>query len=214
MKPNIAIVANIDDDHLGHYQDSQDCIKQSFIDFLKGTPEDALIIWCAEDAVLADLTRGIKRTQINYGFSSGAMIRAADYRVSGSGCTFNLMAPDFGIHEPVSFSLRAPGHYQVLNALAVIACGLFYAIKPQLLQSFFSGYVGVFRRFNVYDNIYFNDRPCTMVDDYGHHPNEIQSVLEAIKDAWPQRRLWVVFQPHRYSRTAQLFDAFVEVLGC
>jgi UDP-N-acetylmuramate--alanine ligase len=185
-------------------------LRQTFIEFLHHLPFYGLAVMCIDDAVIRELLPEVTRRVITYGIDGEADIRATDIRQEGIFTHFRVARP--GQPDWLQITLHMPGHHNVLNALAAIAiaheCGVDDAAICRGLASF----QGIGRRFQMYGEIETGNGKVMLVDDYGHHPREVAATLQATRDAWPERRLVVVFQPHRYSRTRDLFEDFTEVL--
>ena len=203
LSPTIAVVTNIDADHLDFYTGGIAQIKDIFVDFINKIPFYGLAVLCLDDRNIADIIPLVKKRFVTYGLSSQADIRATHVRIEGGTATFVAHYKGCRMGE-VSYSM--PGAHNVLNALACIAVAMEVDVPFNLIQEGFAGFGGVGRRFQVKGVI--ND--IMVVDDYGHHPTEIRATLAAARGGWPERRLVVAFQPHRYTRTKELFDEFVK----
>lgn len=203
LSPTIAVVTNIDADHLDFYTGGISQIKDIFVDFINKIPFYGLAVLCLEDGNIADIIPQVKKRFVTYGLSAQADIRATHIKLAGGTTSFVAHYKGYRMGE-ISFSM--PGAHNVLNALACIAVAMELDIPFNLIQEGFARFGGVGRRFQVKGEI--ND--IMVVDDYGHHPAEIRATLSAAKNGWPERRLVVAFQPHRYTRTKELFDEFVK----
>lgn len=203
LSPTIAVVTNIDADHLDFYTGGIAQIKDIFVDFINKIPFYGLAVLCLDDRNIADIIPLVKKRFVTYGLSSQADIRATQVRSEGATTTFVAHYKGYRVGE-VTYSM--PGAHNVLNALACIAVAMELDIPFNLIQEGFTRFGGVGRRFQVKGVV--ND--IMVVDDYGHHPTEIRATLAAAKGGWPERRLIVAFQPHRYTRTKELFDEFVK----
>ncbi len=211
LSPLIAVVTNIDADHLENYGGDFARVREAFADFLHRLPFYGLAVLCIDDpevAALADLT---PRQLMTYGTRADADVRASAIVASGERMHFNLHLPQTETVFEVSLAL--PGHHNVLNALAAAAIGWQLGVEPQAIARALKQFGGVGRRFNVHGDIRVHGGHALFVDDYGHHPRELAAVFEAVRSGWPERRLVVGFQPHRYSRTRDLLDDFAEVLA-
>jgi len=210
LQPMIAIVTNIDADHLTSYEGELSRLKQGFLEFLHNLPFYGLAIMCSDDANAAELIPGLGRRVLSYGFSERADVRATDIKPDG-------LASDFLVHrpgrDPLPIRLNLPGRHNVLNALAAVAVALELDVEDAALIRAMAEFSGIDRRFQVLGTITTAAGRVTFVDDYGHHPTEIAATIAAVRDAWPKRRLVVAFQPHRYTRTYELFDDFAQVLS-
>ena len=211
LNPAIAIVTNIDADHLENYGGDFERVKQAFSEFLHRLPFYGLAVLCIDDEEVARLAAEVPRHIVTYGFGEAADVRAEDVRQEGGRMHFTLLLPD-GTRTPIDLAL--PGRHNVQNALAAAAVGWQLRVPPERMARAFARFEGVGRRFNQLAELALpTGGHATLVDDYGHHPRELQVVFDAARGGWPQRRLVVAFQPHRYSRTKNLFDDFVAVLS-
>ncbi len=211
LQPMMAIVTNIDNDHLITHGGDFQKLKQSFIDFLHNLPFYGLAVLCRDDRELASVMPFIKRPILTYGVDPGADVRATDIERDGLCTRFNVVRTDRP--APLAVSLNVPGHHNVLNALAAIAIASELGIADVAIQSALAHFQGIDRRLQVLAEMHLPAGHVTLVDDYGHHPTEIAATLEAIRQGWPGRRLVLAFQPHRYTRTRDLLDDFAEVLS-
>lgn len=210
MQPMIAVVTNIDQDHMETYQYDFERLKSSFLEFLHHLPFYGCAVLCLDDPYVIELLPKIERRYVTYGFAREADYRASDFRQDGLKAQFVLTRPG---KDPLPISLNLPGRHNVENALAAIAvaerCGADDTSICRALESF----SGVGRRFQVHGDVELSHgRSVTLLEDYGHHPNELRATISAMRAVWPERRLVMVFQPHRYSRTQACFDDFVKVL--
>jgi UDP-N-acetylmuramate--alanine ligase len=200
MSPTIAVVTNIDREHLDFYKDL-DHIKEVFLSFIDRIPFYGLAILCLDDEPIQDIIPKIKKRFTTYGVSSQADIQAKNIESKGLKSRFTVKHLGEHLGE---ISLNLPGIHNVYNAMASIAVGLELGIDFEVIKSALEIVQGVQRRLEIKGIA----RDITVVDDYGHHPTEIKFTLQAAKESWPDRRIVVVFQPHRYSRTEALFDDF------
>ncbi len=203
LSPTIAVVTNIDADHLDFYTGGIEQIKDTFVDFINKIPFYGLAVLCLEDRNIADIIPRVKKRFITYGLSSQADLRATHVRLEGGTTTFTAHYKGYRLGE-ISFSM--PGAHNVLNALACTAVAMELDVAFPLIQEGFARFGGVGRRFQVKGE----PQGIMIVDDYGHHPAEIRATLSAAKHGWPERRLVIAFQPHRYTRTKELFDDFLK----
>lgn len=202
LSPTIAVVTNIDADHLDYYSGGIDQIKDTFVDFINKIPFYGLAVLCLDDKNIPEILPRVKKRFVTYGLSSQADIRATHVKLSGGTTSFVAHYKGYRMGE-VSFSM--PGAHNVLNALACIAVAMELDVPFTLIQEGFVRFGGVGRRFQIKGEV----DGIMIVDDYGHHPAEIRATLAAAKTGWPERRLVVAFQPHRYTRTKELFSDFV-----
>ena len=201
LSPTIAVVTNIDADHLDHYSGIEE-IKDTFVEFINKVPFYGLAVLCLDDRNIREILPRVKKRYMTYGLSSQADIRATHVRHDGFTTSFVAHYKGYRLGE-VSFQM--PGPHNVLNAMACIAVALELDVPFSAIQEGFAKFGGVGRRFTVKGE----PQGVMVVDDYGHHPAEIKATLAAARHGWPERRIVAVFQPHRYSRTHELFDEFV-----
>lgn len=201
LSPTIAVVTNIDADHLDFYSGINE-IKDTFVEFINKVPFFGLAVLCLDNGNVADIIPRIKKRFLTYGLSAQADFRATDIRLSGFSTTFTAQYRGEVLGD-ITFSM--PGAHNVLNALASLAVAMELNIPFPVIQEGFRVFGGVGRRFQVKGEV----DGIMVVDDYGHHPTEIRATLAAAKGGW-NRRLVVAFQPHRYTRTKELFDEFVK----
>ena len=210
LQPVVCVVTNIDADHLSFYENDFDKLRNAFVEFLHNIPFYGLAVLCVDDAVVSSLIAEIARPYVTYGFSPAADVCASKLRYCGQTTTFEVRAKN--ISEPMVFTLNLPGRHNVLNALASIAVGLEFDIPYPTLALALKNFAGIARRMQHIGSLALTQGSAEFIDDYAHHPQEIAATLDAIKNAWPGRRIVAVFQPHRYTRTRDLFDDFVNVL--
>ena len=211
LQPMIAVVTNVDADHLGTHGGDYEHLKLSFVEFLHNLPFYGLAVICSDDADAAALTRNIARPYVTYGFNETADVRAVNLTRDRERSTFEVHRP--GKREPLQVTLRLPGRHNVQNALAAIAVGTELDIPDACIQRALAEFQGIDRRLQLLGDVAIDGGSVTIVDDYGHHPTEIAATLEATRQVWPDRRVVLVFQPHRYTRTRDLFDDFARVLS-
>jgi UDP-N-acetylmuramate--alanine ligase len=214
LNPMIAIVTNIDNDHLGTHDGDFERLKGSFVEFLHNLPFYGLAVLCVDDAHIRTILGKVNRPVVGYGFSAGADLHAENLRRDGLRTHFDVVRRADKLRLPVTVNL--PGVHNVLNSLAAIAVALEIGISHEAIQRALANFQGIDRRLTqVADVKLFNDggEPVTIVDDYEHHPTEIAATLDAIRQGYAGRRLVLAFQPHRYTRTRDLLDDFASVLG-
>jgi UDP-N-acetylmuramate--alanine ligase len=209
LQPVIAVVTNIDADHMDTYQHDFPRLQQAFIQFLHNMPFYGSAVLCAEDQHVREIIPFVSRPVVTYGFGEDAVVRATDVEL-GPRSRFKVRS---GKAATIDISLNLPGRHNVLNALAAIAVALELKIPAEAIQRALAGFRGVGRRFQHYGDIQLTGGSYALVDDYGHHPAEIRATLDAARVAFPGRRLVLAFQPHRYTRTRDLFEDFVRVLS-
>ncbi|MGD0492167.1 MAG: UDP-N-acetylmuramate--L-alanine ligase [Steroidobacteraceae bacterium] len=211
LQPMISIVTNIDNDHLGTHEGDFARLKQSFVEFLHNLPFYGLAVLCADDAEVRSILEDIARPVITYGFE-GADIRAVDVQRAGLQSHFTALREGRG---PLKLTVNLPGRHNVLNALAAVAVATELGVADAAIQRALANFQGIDRRLQQLGEIQWSGGSALIVDDYGHHPTEIEATVEAVRQAWPARRLVLVFQPHRFTRTRDLLDDFGRALsGC
>jgi len=211
LQPMIAVVTNVDADHLGTHGGDFGKLKASFVEFLHNLPFYGLAIICSDDREAAALIPQVARPYLTYGLGEGADIRAVNVQRHGAQSSFEVLRP--GTDQPLAITLNIPGRHNVLNALAAIAVATELGVGDAAIQRALEGFQGIDRRLQVLGEVEASFGRVTLVDDYGHHPTEIAATLEAARQAWPGRRIVVVFEPHRYTRTRDLLDDFAQVLS-
>lgn len=211
LQPMVSIVTNIDADHMSTYGGDFDKLKQTFIDFLHNLPFYGLAVVCLDDDIVREILPQIGRPTLTYGILEAADFRAIDITQQGMFTSFTALRPN-GL-APLNIRLRMPGNHNVLNALAAIAVATDEGVDDDSIIVALEQFAGVGRRFTVLGEYPLGDNNIMLVDDYGHHPREIEVTVEAIRKGFPERRLVMVFQPHRYSRTRDLYESFVRVLS-
>ena len=211
LQPMIAIVTNIDNDHLITHGGDFEALKRSFVDFLHNLPFYGLAVLCLDDKEVAAVLPRVSRPVVTYGIESAADVRATAVERQGLKSTFSVLRPDRA--EPLAITLNVPGRHNVLNALAAIAVATELGVPDAAIQTALANFQGIDRRLQVLAELELPAGHVTLVDDYGHHPTEIAATLEAIRQGWPGRRIVLAFQPHRYTRTHDLLDDFAEVLS-
>src|SRR5579859_4961570 len=212
LSPVIAVVTNIDADHLENYQGDFALVRKAFSDFLHRLPFYGLAVLCVEDPEVAELAKITARRVMTYGIDAEhADVRAANVRQQGFEMHFDLLLP--GVSKPMPITLNLPGRHNVLNALAAASIGWQLGVEADLIAHALKNFHGVGRRFHRRGDIAIDHGKVMLVDDYGHHPRELAAVFAAARGGWPERRLVVGFQPHRYSRTRDLLDDFANVLA-
>ena len=214
LNPLIAVVTNIDADHLENYGGDFNRVKAAFSEFLHRLPFYGLAVLCIDDAEVAALAEQMPRHLMRYGFAESADVRATDVTQDGNVMQFALHLPESAPH---TVRLNLPGRHNVQNALAAAAIGWQLGVSSEAIAAALEKFQGIGRRFNLKGELEFGNASgagkVLLVDDYGHHPRELEAVFAAARGGWPERRLVVAFQPHRYSRTRDLFDEFAAVLS-
>jgi UDP-N-acetylmuramate--alanine ligase len=210
LQPMIAIVTNVDNDHLSTHDGDFERLKQSFVDFLQNLPFYGLAVICADDAVAASLLTRIARPIVTYGIVSDADVRATTIVRDGLRTRFDVQRAG---KATLHIVLNRPGTHNVLNALAAIAVATELNVADSAIQSALASFQGIDRRLQQNGDVTTAKGTVTLVDDYGHHPTELAATLEAIRQGWPGRRIVLAFQPHRFTRTRDLLDDFALVLS-
>lgn len=211
LQPMVAVVTNIDADHMETYGGDFSKLKKTFIAFLHNLPFYGLAVLCGDDPVVTDIIPDIARPILTYGFDEHCDFQAINLRQNKMHTEFEVVRP--GHDQPLAVRINIPGVHNVLNATAVIAFATDEGISDSAIQDGLANFQGVGRRFQVYGNFPLGDGDAMLVDDYGHHPREVAAVIKAVRDGWPERRLVMVYQPHRYTRTRDLYEDFVDVLS-
>jgi UDP-N-acetylmuramate--alanine ligase len=211
LQPMIAIVTNIDQDHMETYHGNFQRLKDTFVEFLHHLPFYGLAVLCLDDQGVRDIVPQISKPVVTYGVHEEADVRAVDIQQQGMHTHFTVLRK--GDFPSLQVTLNMPGWHNMLNALAAIAVASKLSIDNAAIIKSLGAFKGVGRRFQLQGDVALGNGKVTLVDDYGHHPREIAATLEALKQAWPDRRSVIVFQPHRYTRTRDLFEDFVQVLS-
>jgi UDP-N-acetylmuramate--alanine ligase len=211
LQPMIAIVTNIDQDHMETYHGNFQRLKDTFVEFLHHLPFYGLAVLCLDDEGVRCCLPHISKPMITYGVHEDADVRAVDIQQQGMHTHFTVLRK--GDYPVLHVTLNMPGWHNMLNSLAAIAVATRLSVADAAIIKSLGAFKGVGRRFQLQGDVAVADGVVTLVDDYGHHPREIAATLEALKQAWPDRRSVVVFQPHRYTRTRDLFEDFVHVLS-
>ncbi len=212
LQPMVSVVTNIDADHMDTYGGDFNVLKKTFIEFLHNLPFYGLAVLCGDDPIIRELLPQVSRSVLTYGLSEDCDVRAINIRQDKMNTSFDVVRVGQDATLPVTVNL--PGEHNVLNALAVIAVATDEGVADSAIQAGLSGFEGVGRRFQVYGDMPVGQKGAAMlVDDYGHHPREVGATIKAVREGWPERRLVMVYQPHRYSRTRDLYEDFVDVLS-
>jgi len=211
LKPMLAIVTNIDADHMSTYDGDIEKLRQGFIEFLHNLPFYGLAVVCSDDPGVNEILASIGRSVVTYGTNEDADVRAENIEFEEGHTNFDVVRP--GDHEPLRVALQLPGMHNVRNALATIAVADELQIGDDAVVKALAEFEGIDRRFQSHGEVETVAGKVMLVDDYGHHPTEIAATLSAAKAGWPDRRIVLVFQPHRYTRTRDLMDDFATVLS-
>ncbi len=215
LQPMVAVVTNIEADHMDTYQGDFENLKQTFINFLHNLPFYGRAVMCIDDAVIRDLIPRVGRHITTYGFSDDADVRIEHYEQRGAQGHFTLVRHDKPL---LQVTLNAPGRHNALNAAAAVAVASEEGIDDNAILAALESFQGTGRRFDLLgefptEPVNGNSGTAMLVDDYGHHPTEVDATIKAARAGWPDKKLVMVFQPHRYTRTRDLFDDFANVLS-
>ena len=211
LQPIMAVLTNIDADHLENYGGDFTFLKKNFIEFLHRLPFYGLAVVCMDDKVNREILPSITKPVLTYGVDYEADIRAHSIKHEGNKTWFRVSGKDHA--DWLGIELNLPGKHNVLNALAAITVAHELGVKEAAIISALRNFQGIARRCQIFGEITINGKKLLLVDDYAHHPREIAATLQALQGGWPGRRLVVVFQPHRYTRTRDLFEDFTHVLS-
>ncbi len=213
LQPILAVITNIDADHMETYGHDFSRLKQAFVDFVEHLPFYGRAMLCVDDANVCEILPRITKPVTTYGFNGAAQIRAVNVRPQGGQMLFTAQCRQNGTPKDLDITLNLAGNHNVLNALAAIAIALEVGVEDEAIVAALLEFEGVGRRFQRYGEIALpGGGNFTLIDDYGHHPVEMAATLSAVRGAFPGRRLVLAFQPHRYTRTRDLFEDFVKIL--
>ena len=210
LQPLVAVITNIDADHMEAYDNDFDRLRRSFVEFLHRLPFYGLAVVCGDDPTLAGLLPEIRTTVRTYGLDPGTDVRATGVRQEGMRTVFRVLRPG---RRGLDLDLNLPGRHNVLNALAAITVATEIEIGDEAIRRALGEFQGISRRLQLHGDLIAPRGRITLVDDYAHHPRELSATLDAVRTGFPGRRLLVVFQPHRYTRTRDLFEDFARVLA-
>jgi UDP-N-acetylmuramate--alanine ligase len=212
LQPVVSVVTNIDADHMETYAHDFNKLKQAFVDFIEHLPFYGMAVLCADDENVRDIMTRVSKPITTYGVSDGVQLQAKNIRHSGGQMQFDCVIKN-GSTKTLPITLNLPGHHNVLNSLAAIAVSQEVGASDAAIVKALAEFKGVGRRFQRYGDIAIAGGAYTLVDDYGHHPVEMAATIAAARGAFPDKRLVLAFQPHRYTRTRDLFEDFVKVLA-
>lgn len=213
LNPAQVLVTNIDTDHMETYDGSMEKLKETFLNFIHQIPFYNEVFICIDDTGNKSILKKISRPLVTFGINKNADYYASDIRFKGNISEFNFNS---NLDKKIRFKvkLKMPGSHYVSNCVGAIAIALKHEVSIKNIQTALQNFNGVSRRFDLYPNYkLLNEKTVNLIDDYGHHPTEIRAVIDSIKKGYPRKKINIVFQPHRYSRTFQLFDDFVKVLS-
>ncbi len=210
LQPMVAVITNIEADHMETYGGDFEILKTAFIDFIHNLPFYGLAVVCIDDPVIRSLLPRIGRKIVTYGFNDDADVKAINFKQNGALSQFTVVQSK---GESFDIELNMPGQHNVLNALAAIAVAIEDEISIEPIKKSLFEFQGIGRRFQKLGEFNTPNGDVLLVDDYGHHPSEVAVTIKAAREAYPQKRLVMAFQPHRYTRTRDLFEDFAEVLS-
>lgn len=211
LQPMLAVVTNIDQDHMSTYDGDVEKLKNTFVEFLHNLPFYGLVVLCLDDELARSILPRVGRPLLTYGTSDDADYRISDIVLHERSSRFTVSRPDG--RSDLQVQLHIPGEHNVRNATAAIAVATDEGVDDAAILQGLEKFQGVGRRFDVQGEYAVEGGTAMLVDDYGHHPTEVQATISAVRAGWPSRRLVMIYQPHRYSRTKELYDDFVEVLS-
>ena len=211
LQPMVSVVTNIEADHMETYGFDFEVMKKTYIEFLHNLPFYGLAVMCIDDQTIRDLLVDVARPMLTYGFSEEAGYKIHSLEADRRHSQFVIDRPDG--KASLSIKLNIPGRHNALNAAAAVAVGTDEGISDQAIIAGLEKFSGVGRRFEIIGDYPVTGGDAMLVDDYGHHPTEVKATIDAVRDGWPDKRLVMVFQPHRYSRTRDLYEDFVRVLA-
>jgi UDP-N-acetylmuramate--alanine ligase len=210
LQPMSAVITNIDRDHMSTYGNDFDQLKRAFVEFVHRLPFYGTVVVCADDPETVGILPDLARPVLTYGMSADADFRATDCTIVSGRWRFTARRPEA---PELTVTLTIPGEHNVQNALAAIAVATDEGLGDEAIVGGLEQFTGVSRRFQITDGLVVGGRHITLVDDYGHHPTEVAAVIATARELWPERRVVMAYQPHRYTRTRDLFDDFVRVLS-
>ena len=208
LQPSLSIITNIEEDHLINYGNDFENLRQAFLAFVKKLPFDGLLIACGDDPEIKKLLPQFSRPNVTYGFQEGNDYVISDYEPSEFRSNFLLTYAG----QSIQIDLNMLGRHNALNASAACVLAIEEGIDASIIQGALKTFMGINRRMQILGIIKIKDSNLILIDDYGHHPSEIKNTIESIRESHPKKKLTMVFQPHRYSRTKDLFEEFIEVL--
>ena len=211
LQPMVSVVTNIEADHMETYDFDFERLKDTYLQFLHNLPFYGLAVLCIDDETIESILIKIGRPTLTYGFNQKAAYRIKNFASSANTCCFQVDRPDD--LPTLQVKLNIPGVHNALNAAAAIAVASDEGISDQSIVRGLESFSGVGRRFEIIGEFPVAQGTAMLVDDYGHHPTEIRATIDAVRAGWPSKRLVMAFQPHRYSRTRDMFDEFVDVLS-
>ncbi|MCD9545556.1 UDP-N-acetylmuramate--L-alanine ligase [Photobacterium carnosum] len=209
LQPMVCVITNIEADHMDTYGGDFEVLKQTFIDFIHNLPFYGLAVMCIDDPVVRELLPRVGRPMLTYGFAEDADVRLVNYTQTGQQGHFTVLRND---KPALNITLNIPGKHNALNATAAIAVATEEGVSDNAIMRALVEFEGTGRRFDHLGEFETGNGNVMLVDDYGHHPSEVDVTIQAARAGWPDKRLVMIFQPHRYSRTRDLYDDFANVL--
>ena len=210
LQPSLAVITNIEEDHLSNYENNFSLLKDAFVSFAKKIPFDGLIVACGDDLQVKELLPQFSRRVITYGFNEDNYYQIKNFSAKGLTSSFDLCEDG---NKVLDVELNILGRHNALNAVASIIVAIEEGVPLNTIQSSLKDFSGINRRMDIKGKIKLDNKTCILIDDYGHHPTEIRSTYQSIQESFPDSHIHMVFQPHRFTRTKDLFDDFVEVLS-
>lgn len=210
LQPIVSVITNIEADHMDTYDGDFSQLRKIFLKFLHNLPFYGVAVLCIDDPVVAELVPEVTRTVLTYGFNEDADFRIENVQKNAMQTSFTVARSGA---KALDITLNMPGLHNVLNAVAAVAIACDEGVADEAICRGLQSFQGVGRRFENHGDINVGGKYVSLVDDYGHHPTEVRATIESIRQVWPERRLIMVYQPHRYSRTRDLYEDFVQVLS-
>ncbi|MEH6585371.1 MAG: UDP-N-acetylmuramate--L-alanine ligase [Halioglobus sp.] len=210
LQPMVTVITNIEADHMDTYGGDFAVLRRTFLEFLHNLPFYGVAVLCIDDPVIRELLPEVSRQVITYGFAKDADFRISDMQRIGLMTEFTIHRP--GV-KPLAVTLNMPGQHNVLNAAATVAVACDEGLEDASILAGLAGFAGVGRRFTRMGELKLPGGTALLVDDYGHHPTEVRATLDSARQAWPERRVVMIYQPHRYTRTRDLYEDFVSALS-
>ena len=213
LQPMVSVVTNIDSDHMDTYGGDFSVLRETFIQFLHNLPFYGLAVLCVDNETVRDIIPDVTRPLVTYGFSADADYQAVDFRQKGNRSFFTARRRQG--HSELEIELNLPGEHNVLNALAAVAVATEDGVDDEAIITALSEFEGIGRRFEDHGEMQLaqSDGSIKLIDDYGHHPTEVAATIKAVRSGWPEKRLVMIYQPHRYTRTRDLYEDFANVLS-
>lgn len=213
LSPQISVVTSISQDHLVNYDQDFKKLKKAFVHFIQQLPVNGLAVLCVDDPEVVDIIPSIERPIMTYGFSPSQFhfphFQVVNLQSKGTQMMFDVARPEKSL---LPIKLNIPGKHNILNATAAVVVATYLNLSDVAINNALEDFQGIYRRFEILGLQKILGREVVMVDDYGHHPREIETTIEAVRQSWPDKKIAMVFQPHRYTRTHDLFNEFVRIL--